>query len=67
VGILVFVKVLSVEFLFLLTGIAISIAVPEGMQKVITLITMPIIFASNALYSLDASPACLKEFLSTIR
>jgi ABC-2 type transport system permease protein len=33
---------------------------PEGLQGVITLLTMPIFFASNALYPIDTFPEILK-------
>ena len=29
---------------------------PEGLQAVITLLTLPLFFASNALYPIDAFP-----------
>ena len=59
-GILIFVAVFALGFLFLSAGIAISMETPEGMQGIITLLTMPIFFASNALYPLDAFPVFLK-------
>jgi ABC-2 type transport system permease protein len=33
---------------------------PEGLQGIITLLTMPIFFASNALYPVDSFPEALK-------
>jgi ABC-2 type transport system permease protein len=60
VGILLFVAVFAMGFLFLSSGIAISMETPEGMQGIMTLLTMPIFFASNALYPLDAFPQFLK-------
>ncbi|GAB6285509.1 MAG: ABC transporter permease [Methanoregula sp.] len=59
-GILVFVGVFSLGFLFLSAGIAISMETPEGMQGIMTLLTMPIFFASNALYPIDAFPEILR-------
>jgi ABC-2 type transport system permease protein len=59
-GILAFVGVFSLGFLFLSAGLAITLETPEGMQGVMTLLTMPIFFASNALYPLDAFPEFLK-------
>jgi len=59
-GILVFVGVFALGFLFLSAGIAISMETPEGMQGIMTLLTMPIFFASNALYPLNAFPEFLK-------
>jgi ABC-2 type transport system permease protein len=59
-GILLFVGVFSLGFLFLSAGIAISMETPEGMQGIMTLLTMPIFFASNALYPIDAFPEFLR-------
>jgi ABC-2 type transport system permease protein len=59
-GILAFVGMFALGFLFLSAGIAISMESPEGLQGIITLLTMPIFFASNALYPMDAFPAILK-------
>jgi ABC-2 type transport system permease protein len=64
-GILAFVAVFALGFLFLSAGIAVSMETPEGMQGIMTLLTMPIFFASNALYPLDAFPEFLK-ILSTV-
>ncbi|HUH79599.1 MAG TPA: ABC transporter permease [Methanoregula sp.] len=59
-GILAFVAMFALGFLFLSAAIAISMESPEGLQGVITLLTMPIFFASNALYPMDAFPEFLK-------
>ncbi len=59
-GILAFVGVFSLGFLFLSAGIAVTMETPEGMQGIMTLLTMPIFFASNALYPVDAFPEVLK-------
>ncbi|MDD1710429.1 MAG: ABC transporter permease [Methanoregulaceae archaeon] len=59
-GILLFVAVFSLGFLFLSAAIAISLESPEGMQGIMTLLTMPIFFASNALYPVDAFPPALQ-------
>lgn len=59
-GILAFVSIFALGFLFLSAGIAISLESPEGMQGIMTLLTMPIFFASNALYPIDTSPGFLK-------
>ena len=58
--ILVFVGIFSLGFLFLSAGIAVSLDSPEGMQGIMTLLTMPIFFASNALYPVDAFPEILR-------
>jgi ABC-2 type transport system permease protein len=60
VGILAFVGMFALGFLFLSAAIAISMESPEGLQGVITLLTMPIFFASNALYPIDSFPEILK-------
>jgi ABC-2 type transport system permease protein len=59
-GILAFVGMFALGFLFLSAAIAISMESPEGLQGVITLMTMPIFFASNALYPIDSFPEFLK-------
>jgi ABC-2 type transport system permease protein len=61
-GVLAFVAMFALGFLFLSAAIAISMESPEGLQGVITLLTMPIFFASNALYPIDTFP----EFLRVI-
>jgi len=60
VGILAFVGMFALGFLFLSAAIAISMESPEGLQGVITLLTMPIFFASNALYPTESFPEILK-------
>ena len=59
-GILAFVAMFALGFLFLSAAVAISMESPEGLQGVITLLTMPIFFASNALYPVDTFPDILK-------
>ncbi len=59
-GILIFVAVFSVGFLFLSSAISMSMDTPEGLQGVITLLTLPLFFASNALYPIDAFPAVIR-------
>ena len=60
IGILSFVGMFALGFLFLSAAIAISMESPEGLQGVTTLLTMPIFFASNALYPIDSFPEILK-------
>lgn len=60
VGILVFVSIFALGFVFLSAAIAITMESPEGMQGVMTLLTMPIFFASNALYPAQAFPPALQ-------
>jgi len=59
-GILLFVGIFSLGFLFLSAAISISLESPEGLQGIITLLTMPIFFASNALYPVNAFPPLLQ-------
>jgi len=59
-GILIFVGTFSLGFLFLSAAISISLESPEGLQGIITLLTMPIFFASNALYPITAFPPFLQ-------
>ncbi|MDD1675306.1 MAG: ABC transporter permease [Methanomicrobiales archaeon] len=62
IGIFAFVGIFSLGFLFLSSAIAISMESPEGLQGVITLLTMPLFFVSNALYPIDSFPSFLKVF-----
>ena len=62
-GIMLLVAIFTLGFLFLSGSIAITIENPEGMQSILTLLSMPLFFVSNALYPIDAFPAVLK-FLS---
>jgi ABC-2 type transport system permease protein len=64
-GIGLFVGAFSLGFLFLSAAIAITMESPEGMQAVITLLTMPFFFTSNALYPASSFPPVLRA-LSTI-
>jgi ABC-2 type transport system permease protein len=59
-GILLFVGIFSLGFLFLSAAISVSLESPEGLQGIITLLTMPIFFASNALYPVNAFPPLLQ-------
>jgi ABC-2 type transport system permease protein len=65
IGIMAFVGAFSLGFLFLSAAIAITMESPEGMQAVVTLLTMPFFFTSNALYSANSFPPVLRA-LSTI-
>lgn len=62
-GILVLVGIFTLGFLFLSGSIAITIENPEGMQSILTLLSMPLFFVSNALYPVESFPPILK-FLS---
>ena len=59
-GILLFVGIFSIGFLFLSSAISMPMETPEGLQAVITLLTLPLFFASNALYPVDAFPYPVK-------
>lgn len=62
-GIMLLVAIFTLGFLFLSGTIAITIENPEGMQSILTLLSMPLFFISNALYPIDSFPAILR-FLS---
>jgi ABC-2 type transport system permease protein len=64
-GIMLFIGVFSLGFLFLSAAIAISAEIPEGMHAVLTLLTMPFFFVSNALYPATSFPPVLRA-LSTL-
>lgn len=64
-GIMLFIGAFSLGFLFLSAAIAITMESPEGMQAVITLLTMPFFFTSNALYPANSFPPLLQA-LSTV-
>ena len=59
-GIFAFVGIFSLGIVFLSSAISLSMDNHEGLQAVITLLSMPIFFASNALYSIDVFPWPLK-------
>lgn len=55
-GVLLFVSVFSLGFLFLSAAISMRLNSMEGVQGVMTLLTMPIFFSSNALYPAAMMP-----------
>jgi ABC-2 type transport system permease protein len=59
-GILVFVAVFALGFLFLSSAISMSMDSHEGVQGVITLLTLPLFFASNALYPTNGLPSPIR-------
>jgi ABC-2 type transport system permease protein len=63
-GIILFIGIFSLGFLFLSVAIAITMESPEGMQVVITLLTMPFFFASNALYPVNSFSPILRTLSS---
>jgi ABC-2 type transport system permease protein len=59
-GILLFVGVFSLGFLLFSSTISMRMESPEGLQGVITLLTLPLFFVSNALYPIQAFPPFLQ-------
>lgn len=59
-GILLFVGVFSLGFTFLSAAIALRQESHEGMQGIITMLSMPLFFTSNALYPIENFPVILK-------
>jgi len=59
-GILLFVGVFSLGFLFLSSTISLLMESPEGLQAVITLLSLPLFFVSNALYPAESFPPFLQ-------
>jgi ABC-2 type transport system permease protein len=64
-GILVFVAIFSLGFLFFSSAISMSMETPEGLQGIITLLSLPLFFASNALYPIDSFPPFI-QYLSLL-
>jgi len=54
------VGIFTLGFFFLSGSIAITVDQPEGMQSILTLLSMPLFFISNALYPIDSFPEVLK-------
>jgi len=59
-GIFAFVAVFSAGFVFLSAGLAMRVESMESVQAMMTLLTMPLMFSSNALYSTSAFPEWLQ-------
>ena len=59
-GIFAFVGVFSLGFLLFSSTISMRLESPEGLQGVITLLTLPLFFVSNALYPIQAFPPLLQ-------
>ncbi len=60
IGILAFVGIFSLGFLFFSSAISMSMDTPEGLQAVITLLSLPLFFASNALYPVEVFPGFVR-------
>ena len=59
-GIVLFVVLLALGLLFLSSMIALRLESHEGLQGVITLLSLPLFFASNALYPVNSLPAIVR-------
>ena len=59
-GIMLFIGIFSLGFLFLSVAIAITMENLEGMRAVITLLIIPFFFASNALFPVNSFPPILR-------
>jgi len=60
IGIFLLVGIFTLGFLFLSGSIAITVEEPEGMQSILTLLSMPLFFVSSALYPVDSFPTFLQ-------
>jgi ABC-2 type transport system permease protein len=60
VGILLFIVLFALGLLFLASTIAMKLESHEGLQGIITLLSLPLFFASNALYPIDSLPLAIK-------
>jgi len=59
-GILLFVVLFALGLLFLASTIAMKLESHEGLQGIITLLSLPLFFASNALYPIESLPLVIK-------
>jgi ABC-2 type transport system permease protein len=59
-GVLMFAVTFSMGLMFLSTAIAMKVRDHNVSQAIITLLTLPLFFASNALYPLDSMPTAMK-------
>jgi ABC-2 type transport system permease protein len=59
-GVLMFAVLFSTGLMFLSTAIAMKVRDHNVSQAIITLLTLPLFFASNALYPLDSMPTAIK-------
>jgi len=63
-GIFAFVAVFSAGFIFLSAGLAMRVESMESVQAMMTLLTMPLMFSSNALYPTSSFPQWLQVISS---
>jgi ABC-2 type transport system permease protein len=59
-GIVLFIVLFALGLLFLASTIAMKLESHEGLQGIITLLSLPLFFASNALYPIDSLPLAIK-------
>jgi ABC-2 type transport system permease protein len=59
-GILLFIVLFALGLLFLASAVAMKLESHEGLQGIITLLSLPFFFASNALYPIDSLPLAIK-------
>ncbi len=59
-GVLMFAALFSLGLMFLSTAIAMKVRDHNVSQAIITLLTLPLFFASNALYPIDSMPSAIK-------
>jgi ABC-2 type transport system permease protein len=63
-GVFAFVTVFSAGFIFLSSGLAMRVESMESVQAIMTLLTMPLMFSSNALYPTGSFPQWLQAISS---
>jgi ABC-2 type transport system permease protein len=63
-GIFAFIMVFSAGFIFLSAGLAMRVESMESVQAMMTLLTLPLMFSSNALYSTSSFPVWLQTISS---
>jgi ABC-2 type transport system permease protein len=59
-GMLIFILLFALGLLFLSSTVALRLKTHEGLQGVITLLSLPLFFASNALYPLTSLPLAIR-------
>jgi ABC-2 type transport system permease protein len=59
-GIILFIVLFALGLLFLASTVAMKLESHEGLQGIITLLSLPLFFASNALYPIDSLPLAIK-------
>lgn len=59
-GMLLFILLFALGLLFLASTVALRLKTHEGLQGVITLLSLPLFFASNALYPLSSLPLAIR-------